>query len=181
MVIAAQLVTAMQSIVSRNVSPTETAVLSVTQIHAGDAYNVIPERAHCAGTVRSFTLKAMQRVEKRMEEMIQGFAAAHGAKIEVDFRTVFHPVINDKQAATVAGDVAAGLVGEDNVLRSLPPGTGSEDFSFMLEKVPGCYLLLGNADADHQTPLHNPGYDFNDRASVYGASFFAGVVEHVLQ
>ena len=179
-VIAAQFVTSLQSIVARNVAPTETAVVSVTQIHAGDAYNVIPERAQCAGTVRSFTLKAMHRVEERMKEMAAGFAKAHGAEIDVDFRTVFHPCINDAEAATLAADVAAELVGEDNVRRDLPPGTGSEDFSFMQEKVPGCYLLLGNTDAEHQRPVHNPGYDFNDRAAPYGASFFASVVETAL-
>jgi len=179
-IIAAEAVSALQSVVSRNVRPTETAVLSITQIHAGDAYNVIPSHARLAGTVRTFSVKTMELIEARMSELVTGIARAHRAEATIDFRTVFHPVVNDQAAASLAGDVAAGLVGENNVHRSLPPGTGSEDFSFMLEEVPGCYLLLGNADDDHTRPVHNPGYDFNDRAAVYGASFFAQVVEAAL-
>jgi len=179
-VIAAEAVSALQSVVSRNVRPTETAVLSITQIHAGDAYNVIPAHARLAGTVRTFSVKTMEMIEQRMGELVSGIAKAHRASADIDFRIVFHPVVNDATAAALAGDVAAGLVGDSNVSRSLPPGTGSEDFSFMLEKVPGCYVLLGNADDDHTRPVHNPGYDFNDRAAVYGASFFAQVVEAAL-
>jgi hippurate hydrolase len=179
-IIAAEAVSALQSVVSRNVRPTETAVLSITQLHAGDAYNVIPSHARLAGTVRTFSVRTMELIEARMSELVTGIARAHRAEATIDFRTVFHPVVNDQAAASLAGDVAAGLVGESNVHRSLPPGTGSEDFSFMLEEVPGCYLLLGNADDDHTRPVHNPGYDFNDRAAVYGASFFAQVVEAAL-
>ncbi len=180
-VVAAELVTALQSVVSRNIRPTETAVVSVTQVHAGDAYNVIPATATLAGTVRTFSLKAMEIIERRVSELVDGITRGHGAQGHVDFRTIFHPVVNDAAAATVAGDVASDLVGEDNVHRSLPPGTGSEDFSFMLEQVPGCYVLLGNSDDEHTRPVHNPGYDFNDRAAVYGASFFAQIVETVLK
>lgn len=179
-VIATELSTAMQSIVSRNLRPSETGVVSITKIHAGDAYNVIPEKAQLAGTVRTFSVKTMALIERRVNELAAGIAAAHGGAATVDFRTIFHPVVNDEASAVVAGDVASEIVGESNVARNLPPGTGSEDFSFMLEEVPGCYLLLGNSDDEHQTPVHNPGYDFNDRASVYGASFFAKVVESVL-
>lgn len=179
-VIAAETVTALQSVVSRNVRPTDTAVVSVTQIHAGDAYNVIPGTAHLAGTVRTFSVQVMQRIEERVQQLVEGIASAHGATARVDFRTIFHPVVNDADAALIAGDVCSELVGEANVMRELAPGTGSEDFSFMLEEVPGCYLLLGNSDEDHTRPVHNPGYDFNDRAAVYGASFFARVAETVL-
>ncbi len=179
-IIAAETVSALQSVVSRNVRPTETAVVSITQIHAGDAYNVIPGTATLAGTVRTFSVDTMQLVESRMTELVTGIARAHGGDATVDFRTIFHPVVNDKAAAEIAADAASRLVGEGNVYRNLPPGTGSEDFSFMLEQVPGCYVLLGNTDAEHQRPVHNPGYDFNDRAAVYGASFFAEVVETVL-
>ncbi len=179
-VIAAETVTALQSVVSRNVRPTDTAVVSVTQVHAGDAYNVIPASAHLAGTVRTFSVQVMQRIEERVQQLVEGIAAAHGAAARVDFRTIFHPVVNDADAALVAGDVCSELVGEANVMRNLAPGTGSEDFSFMLEEVPGCYLLLGNSDDHHTRPVHNPGYDFNDSAAVYGASFFARVVETVL-
>jgi hippurate hydrolase len=180
-VIAAELVTAMQSVVSRNVRPADTAVISVTQIHAGDAYNVIPGAVRLAGTIRTFSLGVMELIERRVRTLATGIAAAHGAKADVDFRTIFHSVVNDAEAATFAGDVCAELVGEENVKRQLPPGTGSEDFSFMLEKVPGCYLLLGNKDERHKAPVHNPGYDFNDEALIYGASFFAHAVERRLK
>ena len=180
-VVGAQMVNAIQSIVSRNVGPTEAAVVSITQFHAGDAYNVIPASAHLSGTARTFSKSVMERVQERMTELAETVAAGFGATAEVDFRTIFHPVVNDENAAEIAGQVCDGLVGSDNVRRDLSAGTGSEDFSFMLEEVPGCYLLIGNSDDDHQRPVHNPGYDFNDRALSGGASFFAKVVEHHLE
>ena len=176
-VVAAHLVTALQSVVSRNVRATEAAVVSVTRMHAGDAYNVIPAGARLAGTVRSFSKEVMKTVETRVTELAHSVAAAFGATAAVDFRTVFHPVSNDREAAEFAGGVCDELVGEHLVRRDLSAGMGSEDFSFMLEEVPGCYLLLGNADGTHRRPVHNPGYDFNDAALPYGASFFARAAE----
>ncbi len=178
-IIATELVGALQTIVSRNLRPSETAVVSVTQIHSGDAYNVIPTRARLSGTVRCFSMGVMQKIESRMTELASGLAAGYGAKAEVDFRTLFHPVVNDKAVSAYAGDICDGLVGGDNVVREGPPGTGSEDFSFMSEVVPSCYLILGNGSGSN--PLHNPDYDFNDDALVYGASFFASVVEETLK
>ena len=179
-VIAGELIGSLQSIVSRNIKPSKPAVLSVTQVHGGDAYNVIPATARLSGTVRTFDIKVMELIKTRMTELAKGVSAAYGARAEVDFRTIFHPVVNAAGATSVAAEVCDDLVGESNVLRDLPAGTGSEDFSFMLEKVPGCYLLLGNSDENHTRPVHNSGYDFNDRASVYGASFFASIVEKTL-
>ncbi len=179
-VLASQAVSTLQTIVSRNIKPSDTVVLSITRIHGGEAYNVIPETCTIGGTVRTFSLDALKRVEDRMEEICAGLAATHGAQADVDFRTIFHPVVNEQATTQLAGDVAASIVGEDNVLRDLPPGTGSEDFSFMSEQVPSCYLLLGNRDDQHKTPVHNPSYDFNDKAAVYGASFFARVAEETL-
>ena len=179
-VVGAQMVNAIQSIVSRNVGPTEAAVVSITQFHSGDAYNVIPASAHLSGTARTFSKSVMERVQERMTELAQTVAVGFGATAEVDFRTIFHPVVNDENAAEVAGQVCDDLVGADRVRRDLSAGTGSEDFSFMLEEVPGCYLLIGNSDDDHQRPVHNPGYDFNDQALPGGASFFAKVVERHL-
>ena len=177
-VIAGELIGALQTIVARNIKPAKPAVVSVTQVHAGDAYNVIPGSARLSGTVRTFGIDVMERIETRMTELTTGIASAHGARAEVDFRTIFHPVVNDKTATNLAAEVCDAIVGEENVLRDLPPGTGSEDFSFMLEQVPGCYLLLGNGE--DVPPVHNSGYDFNDDATVYGASFFASVVEKML-
>ena len=179
-VVGAQMVNAIQSIVSRNVGPTEAAVVSITQFHSGDAYNVIPASAHLSGTARTFSKSVMERVQERMTELAQSVAVGFGATAEVDFRTIFHPVVNDENAAEIAGQVCDDLVGADRVRRDLSAGTGSEDFSFMLEEVPGCYLLIGNSDDDHQRPVHNPGYDFNDQALPGGASFFAKVVERHL-
>lgn len=179
-ILAAEMINSLQTIVSRNVRPRDVAVLSITQVHAGDAYNVIPNSASLAGTVRTFSTKVMALIEQRVNAIAQGLEAAHGAKIEVDFRTVFHPVVNDANAADTAASVAQALVGDAQVKRSLPPGTGSEDFSFMLEQVPGCYLLLGNGDSPTSHPVHHPQYDFNDDALGYGASLFVKLVEREL-
>ena len=179
-VITAEVVSTLQTVISRTLPPTETGVLSITQIHTGDAYNVIPAKAQLAGTARTFSVKTIARIEQKVTELVTGIARAHGAQATVDFRTVFHPTINEVTSTTLAGDVAAALVGEDNVIRNLPPSTGGEDFGYMLEQVPGCYLLLGGADETHQRPIHNPGYDFNDASAIYGASFFAQVVETAL-
>lgn len=178
--VGAHLVTALQSVVSRNVRPSEAAVVSVTQMHAGDAYNVIPATARLSGTVRTFSNAVMEKIEARMRDLASNITAGFGATASVDFRTVFHPVVNDEEAAGMAGDVCDELVGEAQVRRDLAPGTGSEDFSFMLEEVPGCYLLIGNGDGKDVRPVHNPGYDFNDQALPYGASFFVRVVEKQL-
>jgi len=180
-VVGAELVTAIQSVVARNVRPADAAVVSVTQFHAGDAYNVIPGTARLSGTIRTFSLDVMQLIERRIRALANGIAEAHGATAAVDVRTIFHPVVNDAEAAGFAADVCESLVGANRVKRKLPPGTGSEDFSFMLEKVPGCYVLLGGKDDAHTAALHNPGYDFNDDALVYGASFFASAVERRLR
>ena len=177
--IASELVVALQSIVSRNLRPAETAVVSVTQIHSGDAYNVIPTSARLSGTVRCFSMSVMQKIEIRMPELAKGLATGHGGKAEVDFRTIFHPVVNDPAVSNYAGDSCGALVGEDSGVREGAPGTGSEDFSFMSEVVPSCYLILGNGTGSN--PLHNPDYDFNDDALIYGASFFAKVVEETLR
>ena len=180
-VVGAQVVTALQSVVSRNVRPRDAAVVSITQFHAGDAYNVIPASAHLSGTVRTFSNSVMTHIQERMQVLAESTAQGYGATATFDFRDIFHPVVNDEVQSSFAASVCAGLVGEDNVHVNLPPGTGSEDFSFMLEKVPGCYLLIGNGDGDAGHPVHHPSYDFNDDASVHGATFFAELVEQRLQ
>ena len=178
-IIAGELIGSLQSIVSRNTRPNQTAVLSITQVHAGDAYNVIPGTARLAGTVRTLDLALLQQIETRMRQRVDGVCLAHSGSGTVDFRIIFHPVQNDTQASAIAAEVCDQLVGENHVYRKGPPGTGSEDFSFMSEVVPSCYLNLGNGANSH--PLHNHDYDFNDSALVYGASFFARVAERVLQ
>ena len=123
-------------------------------------------------------MELMEKIEARVNALASSICEANGASAEVSFRVLFHPVMNEAGATTFAGDVCSGLVGDANVIRRGAPGTGSEDFSFMTEKVPGCYVIIGNGESS--SSLHNPNYDFNDDALVYGGSFFARVVEQEL-
>ncbi len=177
--IAAELVGSLQTLVSRATSPNESAVFSITKMHAGDAYNVIPDSAVLSGTVRTFSMEKMNMIEERVKALAEGIARAHGGSAEISFRVLFHPVVNEEATTAFAGDICSNMVGEGNVFRSGDPGTGSEDFSFMSEKVPGCYLIIGNGESS--SPLHNPHYYFNDEALVYGGSFFSRVVEEELR
>ena len=175
--VAAHIATMLQSIVSRNVPPVETAVLSVTRILGGDAYNVIPDSAHLGGTARAFSREVMAQVESGMKRIAKGVAEGMGASAEVDFRVLFAPTVNDAAEAEFAASICNELVGAENVNRNPQVAMGSEDFSFMLEKVPGCYLHIGNGGAEGGCEVHNPGYDFNDAALPLGAAFFARAVE----
>ena len=176
--IAANLVTALQSIVSRTLSPDENVVFSITKLRAGDAYNVIPQTATLSGTARAFSTERIDEVKTRVEQISQGVATAFGAEVNVFFEVLFHPVINEAGATSVASAICQDLVGERNVLTTGKPSSGAEDFSFMSELVPSCYLAIGNGE--NSRSLHNPGYDFNDKAIVYGSSFFARVAEREL-
>ena len=178
--VAAHIATALQSIVSRNVRPVETAVVSVTQIHAGDAYNVIPQTARLSGTVRAFSNEVMALIGRNLARIAEGVAAGFGASARTDFRPIFAPLINDPQQAEFAASVCAELVGAENVRRDPPLIMASEDFSFMLAEVPGCYLNIGNGDGEGACEVHNPSYDFNDAALPYGAAFFVRLVERKL-
>ena len=175
--VAAHIAVALQSIVARNTAPVETAVLSVTKIHAGDAYNVIPQTAHLAGTVRAFSRDVMATVEAAMRRIAIGTAQAFGATAEVDFRFLFAPTVNDAAQAEVAAAVCTELVGADHVERNPALIMASEDFSYMLERVPGCYINIGNGSVEGGCEVHNPAYDFNDDALPLGAAFFAPLVE----
>jgi hippurate hydrolase len=178
---AAHIATAIQSIVSRNVRPIETAVVSVTQIHAGDAYNVIPQSARLSGTVRAFSTEVMEMIGRNLARIAQGVAAGFGAGAKTDFRPIFPPLINDPAAAEFAAGICAELVGSDKVRRDPPLIMASEDFSYMLAEVPGCYINIGNGDGEGACEVHNPGYDFNDAALAYGAAFFVRAVETKLK
>ena len=178
--VASHITTALQSIVARNVRPVDTVVVSVTQIHGGDAYNVIPERAVLRGTVRCFSKASMGLVEERMRRIAEGVAAGFGATAALDFRPLFPPLVNHTDETRFIAETAAELVGEDNVNRSAGLVMASEDFSYMLEKVPGAYIQIGNGDGEGGCEVHNPGYDFNDAALPYGAALFARLVERRL-
>ena len=176
---AAHIVTALQSIVARNTSPHDAAVLSATQIHAGNAYAVIPEEAVIRGTARAFRAEVMTAIAERMVAVAEGVAQGFGATAKVDFREIYPPLINDAAETRFAADVAADLVGEENVDRAGPLIMASEDFSFMLNARPGAFVLIGNGEGqwDGGCEVHNPNYDFNDRILPLGASFLAKLVE----
>jgi amidohydrolase len=178
--VAAHITTALQSIVARNIKPTDTAVLSVTQIHGGDAYNVIPQTAVLRGTARAFGRETLALVEQNIGRIATGVAAGFGATATLDFRVLFAPLVNDATEAEFIADTAAELVGDDNVNRNSGLIMASEDFSFMLEKKPGAYIQIGNGDGEGACEVHNPGYDFNDAILPLGASLFARLAEKKL-
>ncbi|MCC6209817.1 MAG: amidohydrolase [Burkholderiales bacterium] len=178
--VASHVTAALQSIVARNVRPVDTAVLSVTQIHSGDAYNVIPQTARLSGTVRAFSNEVMELIGRGIARVAEGVAAGFGARARSDFRPVFAPLINDAGEADYAAGICAEIVGAESVKRDPALIMASEDFSFMLNEVRGCYINIGNGDGEGACEVHNPAYDFNDAALPYGASFFARLVERRL-
>jgi len=179
-VTASHIAAAMQTIVSRNVRPVDTAVVSVTRFQAGDAYNVIPERAVIGGTVRAFNDETLALIERNMGRIASGVAAGFGAIAELDFRIVALPLINDASEAAFIADSAAELVGADNVDRNSALVMASEDFSYMLNRSPGAYIRIGNGDEPGACQVHHPGYDFNDAILPLGASLFARLAERKL-
>ncbi|MBI1778239.1 MAG: amidohydrolase [Proteobacteria bacterium] len=179
--VASHITTALQSIVSRNVRPSDTAVLSVTQIHGGDAYNVIPQQATIRGTARAFSNETMALIEANMRRIATGVASGFGATAELDFRTIFLPLVNDSAEAAFIAETAAELVGEENVNRNAGLVMASEDFSFMLACRPGAYIQIGNGDKEGGCEVHNPGYDFNDEILPLGASLFVRLAERKLE
>jgi hippurate hydrolase len=173
-VIAMTLGQALQTIVSRNVHPLKSAVLSITQIHAGAAYNVVPGEAKLAGTVRAFDDGVRQLVRKRMRSIAAGMAAAFEVEIELDIRDIFSVLVNHEEPVHAVAEVARGVVGGDNVITSPRPRMGSEDFADMLQAVPGAYFWVGHGGS---VPLHNPGYIFDDKMLPVGASLFSRLIE----
>ena len=168
---------ALQSVVSRNLPASAAAVVSVTKVVAGDAYNVVPQSAVMAGTARAFTVELLERIEERMRGLVEGVATGFGAEAKLDFRTIFAPLNNDPAHSTAYADAAAELVGEAAVDRHKGPTMGSEDFAFMLQKVPGAYILVGNGEGFNP---HHPRYNFNDEAIPFGAGLYARLVERAL-
>ena len=171
---ACHVTTALQSIVSRNIAPRDAAVVSVTKVVGGDAYNVIPETAVISGTARFFAREVSAQIEEGLKRVAEGVAAGFGASASLDYRLIFAPTINDAEQTEAFANAAAELVGDGKVARDKPPGMGSEDFSFMMERVPGAYIHVGNGDG---AMPHNPRYQFNDEAIPYGAALYARVVE----
>ena len=173
-VVAMSLANALQTIVSRNADPREAAVLSITQVHAGSAYNVIPEEAVLAGTIRTFSPAIGALVRERMREIAPGTAASFGVTIEVDIRNIFDVLVNHEAQTQAVVEVAAEIVGADGVLTEVKPLMGSEDFADMLRVVPGAYAWVGHAGT---VPVHNPAYVLDDGILPVGASLLARLVE----
>jgi hippurate hydrolase len=173
-IISTQIVQALQSIVSRNVDPLESAVLSVTAINAGKAHNIIPQNATFLGTVRTLTPGTRELVEKRFKEVVNGFVAAHGAEAEIEYRRGYPVTYNHDAQTDFAASVAKDIAGDNKVNTEQVPVMGGEDFSFMLESRPGAFIFMGNGDS---AGLHHEDYDFNDAAIPVGCSYWAKLVE----
>ena len=177
--IGSHIVVALQSLVARRTDPLDSAVVSICQFHAGSAGNVIPETAMLNGTIRTLKAETRAMMETLVRQVAENTAAAHGATAEVTFRHGYPPMVNDTEAAARAAEAAARVIEPARIRRDAPPQMGAEDFSYMLEKRPGCMIKLGQKAPDGRggVPLHHPDYDFNDDAAPIGASLFAAIVE----
>ena len=179
-VIGAQIIMALQTLVSRTLDPVESAVISVTQMHAGTTHNVIPGEARLTGTLRTFRPEVKAAMKAGLERTVEGIAAALGARAAIGFKTGYPATVNHAAQTREAAAAAAEVVGADQVDAASPPVMGAEDFSFMLEAVPGAYLWIGQAGGPSACGVHNPSYDFNDEILPIGASVFARLVERRL-
>ncbi|HEU4851881.1 MAG TPA: M20 aminoacylase family protein [Telluria sp.] len=186
--VAMQIAQSWQTIVSRSLNPLDTAVLSITQIHAGSATNVIPDEAELVGTVRTFTTAALDLIEDRMREIARYTADAFNASVDFNFKRNYPPLVNHPAETAFAVEAMAAVVGADKVDTSVEPTMGAEDFAFMLQHKPGCYVFIGNGEGDHRAgghglgpcQLHNASYDFNDQLLPIGASFWVRLAEMAL-
>jgi hippurate hydrolase len=178
--VSAQVISALQTIVSRNADPLRAAVISVTKIHGGDAHNIIPGEISLGGGIRCFDKDMRKLLKSRVVEIVEGVCASLGASGKVDFVSDYPAVINQADAVALSAEVAAGIVGAANVDADSEPVLGSEDFAFMLEEIPGCYIFLGNGAGEGSCMIHNPGYDFNDDAAVIGASYWVRLAQTFL-
>jgi len=180
-VTGAEVVQALQRIASRNVNPIDAVVVSVTQFHAGTTMNVIPETVSIKGTCRTLKPAVQDVVEARIEQIVKGVTEAHGLSYEMSYDRRYPVLINTEEETDAATAAAIKVVGTKNVVTTLPPTMGSEDFAWMLQDHPGCYIRVGNGEGmDGGCVVHNPGYDFNDDAAIYGASYWATLVEQEL-
>lgn len=175
--IGAEIVSALQTLVSRTTDPLDSAVLSVTQFQAGDAYNVIPETATLRGGVRTLREDTRQTMEAAMERIVSGICDAHGARYDFTYTRGYPPTVNAEEETANAAAAAADVVGKDNVQTDIAPVMGSEDFAYMLEKKPGSYIFIGNGTGEGSCMVHNPGYDFNDEILTVGARYWSRLVE----
>ncbi len=179
--VAAHIITAAQSLVSRGTNPAESAVVSITVVEAGTAANVIPDSARLLGTMRTFSEENHRRIQEQFARLVSSIAEGLGARAELRFRPGYPATVNSEAEARVAASAAAKVVGEDNVVWAPDPTMAAEDFGYMLKERPGAYIWLGHGG--HRGPscrLHNPHYDFNDDILAVGASYWASLVETIL-
>jgi hippurate hydrolase len=180
LVAASQLVLALQTVVARNLHPCEAAVVSVTQMHGGEAWNIIPDDAVLRGTIRTFKPEVQELIERAVERLCSGIASAFGAQITVNFDHRYPPTVNSAAETELCRRVADQLFGAAKVRRDELPSMGAEDFAYMLREKPGCYVWLGNGPGTGGCTLHNPHYDFNDDILPLGVSYWVKLVEMAL-
>jgi len=179
-VIGSKIVDAYQSIISRFVDPQQPAVLSITQFHGGDAYNVIPNEIEIRGCTRCFSEKVQVLMETKMKQMAMSICQAYGAKVEFKYEKRYPCTINTEAETDIAAQVASGIVGPERVNLNPKAAMGSEDFAFMRQKKPGSYIWIGNGDGEGSCSVHNPGYDFNDNVLPIGATYWVKLIETLL-
>jgi amidohydrolase len=178
--IASHIVTALQSVVARNVNPLEAGVITIAHIEGGFTFNVIPESVKMRGTARWFLPEVGDLLEAKFKDIVTGVAAAFGAKAECSFTRAYPATVNEPESTEIAARAAAMVVGEARSRKLPQPTMGGEDFSFMLNERPGAYLFLGGGKGEGDAMVHHPKYDFNDDILPIGASWFATLAEQVM-
>ena len=179
-VVGSQIVGALQTIASRNADPIKSVVVSVTQFHAGSAFNVIPQSAWLCGTIRTFDAELRKQTQRRLKEIAEGIALAMGGSAKVDFRFGYPATVNHAAQTEKALAIAERVAGVGNVAYDTEPSMGGEDFAYMLLEKPGAYIFIGNGPEVEGQKLHQVNYDFNDEILPVGASYWAQLVEEVL-
>ena len=179
-VAGAAFVQAAQTLVSRVLDPIDAGVVSVTQFHAGEAYNVIPDRAELCGTVRTFSAEVRDRLERGLRQVAEGIAQSHGVQVDFAFRRGYPPTVNTSAEAALCAEAAREVAGPERVLTDRRPSMGAEDFAYFLEHKPGAYVWIGNGPGEGGCMLHNPNYDFNDEVMPAGVAYWCALVRRLL-
>jgi hippurate hydrolase len=179
-VVCASIIMALQTIVSRNVSPQEMSVITVGAVNAGKASNVIPDSAHMLISVRALNNAVRDRLESQIKHLIHAQAQAFGATADIDYSADYPLLVNDEEMTRFASQVAIDWLGEDEVMNDIVPFNGSEDFAYFLQQCPGSYLIIGNGDGEKSCMAHDPRYDFNDDILIRGAGYWVKLTEAFL-
>ncbi len=179
-VAGAAFVQAAQTLVSRVLDPIDAGVVSVTQFHAGEAYNVIPDRAELCGTVRTFSATVRDRLQRGLRQMAEGIAQSHGVELDFSFNRGYPPTVNTAAEAALCAEAARAVVGAEQVITDARPSMGAEDFAYFLQEKPGAYVWIGNGPGEGGCMLHNPHYDFNDEVMPVGVAYWCELVRRLL-